>query len=150
LALDESILSDFVTESKGLLEELTTVVDSLEDASGEFPEELLKEFALKIDRIMGAVKTLVQMDDVPAGQENQGLVSIGKLAEVCKSLGYKAADKKNPALMPFFAAFWAETIEVIGELLDNFQNKEKTAEICKTFPLVLQNRLKWLLSKIEQ
>lgn len=139
-----------MTESKGLLEELSTVVESLEGTAGAFPEELLKEFALKIDRIMGAVKTLAQMDDVAPGQENQGLVSIGKLAEVCKSLGYKAADKKNPTLMPFFAAFWAETIEVIGDLLDNLKDKAKTAEICQTFPGVLQNRLKWLLSKIDQ
>jgi hypothetical protein len=150
LALDQSILSDFVTESKSLLEDLSTVVASLEAESPDFPEEDLKDFALKIDRIMGAVKTIVQLDDAPAGRENQGLIAIGKLAEACKSLGYKAAEKKKAALMPFFAAFWAETIELISELLDHVDNREKTAELVKTHSPVLQNRLKWLLSKIDQ
>jgi hypothetical protein len=150
LALDPSILSDFIAESKGLLGELSDLVSKLEEQSAQFPEETLKEFALKIDRIMGAVKTIAQMNASEAGQENAGLAAIGKLAEICKALGYKAAEKKRAELMPFFAAFWSDTIEVISDLLDHFSNPEKVAEIVKNFPAVLQNRLKWLQTKIEQ
>ncbi len=145
MSLDSTILKDFADESKQLLKELETVVERLEVATGTFPEELLTEFAQKIDRIMGAAKTLQLMDP-----SHLGLASIGKLAELCKSIGYKAAEKKNLSLMPFFAAFWAETIETIDELLDQLQNLARTREIAESFPKVLQNRLAWLKARIEK
>jgi len=145
--LDEEILVEFVTESKGLLAELTSVVEMIETASEDpgapFPEELLREFAQKIDRIMGAAQTMDMMDE-----GNPVLAAIGRLAQGCKTIGYQAAEKKKTALLPFFAAFWVETIEVVGELLDHANSSDEVGEILKSFSPVLEKRLVWLQSKI--
>ena len=145
--LDEEILEEFVVESKGLLAELTTVVEQIEaaseDSSKAFPEELLREFAQKIDRIMGAAKTIEVMDE-----GNLVLGAIGQLSETCKAMGYQAAEKKRTALLPFFAAFWMETIEVVGELLECANSTEEAGAILQSFSPVLQKRLTWLQSKI--
>lgn len=144
--IDPEILNEFRAESKGLLAELQQVVEKLEavECSSAFPESLLTEFAQKIDRIMGAVKTMSLLE--PA---HKGFSSIGKLAELCKTIGYKAAEKKNTAMLPIFSAFWADTIEVIESLLKCIEDPEETQKIAKEFLPVLSQRLAWLKSKIE-
>jgi hypothetical protein len=144
--IDPEILNEFRAESKGLLEELQGVVEKLEEteATSVFPEALLTEFAQKIDRIMGAVKTMALLEP-----GHEGFISIGKLAELCKSIGYKAAEKKNTAMLPIFSAFWADTIEVIESLLKCIESPEETHKIAQSFPPVLAQRLAWLKSKIE-
>lgn len=144
--IDPEILNEFRAESKGLLEELQQVVEKLEEveATSVFPEALLTEFAQKIDRIMGAVKTMAVLEP-----NHEGFAAIGKLAELCKIIGYKAAEKKNTAMLPIFSAFWADTIEVIENLLKCIESKEETHKIAQSFPPVLARRLAWLKSKIE-
>ncbi len=144
--IDPEILNEFRTESKGLLTELQELVEKLEevDSASVFPEGLLTEFAQKIDRIMGAVKTMALLE--PA---HEGFASIGKLAELCKAIGYKAAEKKNTSMLPIFSAFWADTIEVIEGLLKCIENPDETRKIAQSFPPVLAQRLAWLKSKIE-
>lgn len=111
---------------------------------GKFPADLLRDFSQKIDRIMGAAKTMsLEAPDHP------GFQRMGKLAELCKILGYKAAERQVPALIPIFAAFWADTIEVTKNLLDAVEDLAKTDEISKAFPRVLQKRLEWLASKVD-
>jgi hypothetical protein len=144
VSLDSDILNDFKGETNGLLAQLEVVTQALEDHQGDFPDALLEEFAQKIDRVMGAAKTLSLMD--PA---HQGLQRIGHLAEICKSIGYKAAEKRAVTLVPFFAAFWADTIEVIASLTATIEDAEKNAQIAKTFSEVLQKRLEWLGEKLD-
>ncbi len=104
-----------------MLEELIDVVDQIETSQGEFPSKLLEEFSQKIDRIMGAAKTL---------------------------LGYQAASKRVLALLPLFAAFWADTIEVIQDLLGALEDSDQSEQIAKSFSAVLQKRLEWLAAKV--
>jgi len=141
--LDKDIVEGFRQESNALLAELIDVVDRIEMSKGEFPSKLLEEFSQKIDRIMGAAKTLV----VSFGA-HPGLERIGKLSELCKALGYQAASKKVTALLPLFAAFWAETIEVIQDLLAALEDSGRSEQIAKSFSAVLQKRLEWLAGKV--
>ncbi|MDR3606922.1 MAG: hypothetical protein P4M08_06020 [Oligoflexia bacterium] len=144
MVIDSDILSEFRAESNGLLKELKEIVSRLETETGRFPEKLLTEYAQKIDRIMGAAKTIGVLDP-----DHIGLKSIGTLAELCKSIGYKAATKRQPALMPFFAAFLSDTIEVIESLVKNLDDTEASRIIASEFSSILQGRLAWLKSKVE-
>ena len=144
MKINQEILGFFREESAQVLAELMIVVEKLESSRGAFPSPLMEEFSQKIDRIMGASKTIGL--DAP---NHLGLQRIGKLAELCKIMGYKAADKKSSALLPIFAAFWSDTIEVIEELLGALEDDQKTQQIVKSFSAVLQKRLEWLMAKIE-
>ncbi len=146
LDLDPEIINGFKAESNQLLQELTEAVDKLEDSAlgEEFPSTLLEEFSQKVDRIMGAAKTISMM-----APGHEGLVRIGKLSEVCKHVGYKAAERKEVLLLPLFAAFWSDVIEVIQNLLNVLEDDAKTAQISQQFSPVLQKRLEWLASKLK-
>ena len=144
--LDQDILKGFKEESTSLLKELLGIIEKIESTDQKsFPANLLTDFAQKIDRIMGAAKTICM--EVP---EHMGLQKIGKLAELCKIIGYQAAESKNTALLPIFTAFWADTIEVMESLLTAFENEQQTAEITQSFSGILQKRLEWLMTRVEQ
>lgn len=143
--MDLEILKGFQQETNKILKELGPIIDVLEEGdSANFPTEPLKEFAQKIDRIMGAAKTLAGLDD----PEHQGLKRIGLITELCKTLGYKAAELQKTELLPLFAAFWADTLEVVGDLTDVVEDPAKTQTISSQFSLVLQKRLRWLADKV--
>lgn len=141
--IDADILADFQTESKAILQELTEVVEKLEDSDGDFPTTELQTFSQRIDRIMGAAKTMLMMDS-----QHQGMQRIAGIAEICKQLGYKAAEAKASDLIPIFAAFWADTIDVMTELVDCVEDATECARISHSSAQVLQNRLQWLAQKI--
>ena len=143
--LDKDIIVDFQTEAKGLLKELTEVVEKLEEPGNAFPAQELEQFAQRIDRIMGAAQTLNQLDP-----QNEGLKRIGSIAQICKQLGYKAAEYKTAALIPLFAAFWADVLEVMEELIDSLEDDKGSRELAESFSSVLQKRLAWLGQKIQQ
>lgn len=141
--LDSEIVKGFQDETSQIVAELNSVVEGLEDAEGEFPAKLLEEFAQKIDRIMGTAKTLSV--EAPS---HQGLRLIGKLGEICKATGYKAAQGRVTLLLPVFAAFWADTIEVIDETVANLNDESKVNQLTQKFSPVLQKRLEWLARKV--
>jgi hypothetical protein len=143
--IDSDILADFQAETKGLLAELEDVVEKLEEQVTVFPAGELEQFAQRIDRIMGAAQTLAQFD-----ASHQGLKRIGGIAQLCKKLGYTASQLKLPALVPIFAGFWADTLEVLGELVDAVGDEAKTKQLTDSFSSVLQNRLTWLSEKVQK
>lgn len=143
--LDKEIVDGFREEANQLMAELTAVIEQLETPSVDFPSALMAEFAQKIDRIMGAAKTISLMDP-----DHMGLVRIGSLAEICKRLGYQAAETKNPKLVPIFAAFWADVIETIQGMLDTLGDATACAGIAKSFGGVLQKRLEWLAKQVSK
>lgn len=110
-----------------------------------FPSKELADFAQKIDRVMGTAQTMLQFD---AG--HQGLQRIGAIAQLCKKLGYKASEFKMPGLVPIFAAFWADTLEVLGELVDAVGDEARTKQLADSFASVLQNRLTWLSDRVQK
>lgn len=142
--LDMDILRSFEEESRQLLVELTDVLTRIEASKGDFPAALFDEFAQKIDRIMGSAKTIGV--HVP---NHEGLIAIGKMAELCKYVGYKAAEKKDPRVVPICAAFWADTLENMTTLMNHLEDPPKSAEVAKGFTEVLQSRLKWLAGHLK-
>lgn len=141
--LDPEIVEGFKEETTQLMQELTQVVEKLEDQSDEFPSALLEEFAQKIDRIMGTAKTLSQMDP-----GHEGLVILAKFGELCKATGYKAAASKCVPLVPIFAAFWADTVDTIEDIVKNFEDEEKIKKITQEFSPVIHKRLEWLAKQV--
>lgn len=141
---DSEILEAFKEETRQLLTELNTVVEKLEEwDSEEFPGKLLEEFAGKVDRIMGTAKTL--LEDNPT---NKGLLLMGKLGELCKATGYKAAEAKILTLIPLFAAFWADTVEVIDLVIKCVELDDEVQKVATQSGTLLQTRLQWLAKQI--
>jgi hypothetical protein len=143
--IDNDILSDFQKEAKGLLNELEPIVEKLEEVEEGFPSNELAQFAQRIDRIMGAAETLNQLDT-----NHQGLKRIGAIARLCKGLGYKAAELKTSELIPIFAAFWADTLEVLSGLIDAIADEAKSKSLADSSAKILQGRLDWLAAKVEK
>ncbi len=143
MAIDQEIIESFLVETKGLITELSVIVEKIEDSDGSDAPELLSEFAQKIDRIMGAAKTIATLDP-----EHEGLSRIGKIAEICKHMGYRAAETKKWALLPFFAGFWADVLNTVQELVDCLDDKTRTAEAVAESH-VLQDRLKVLAKNVD-
>jgi hypothetical protein len=143
--LDIEIVESFQEECRKIIAELTAVVEQLEEsADAGFPASLLSDFSQKIDRIMGAAQTLSMADP-----ENGCLIRIGKIAELCKRVGYKAAEQKNPKLLPIFTAFWADTIEVMEELVESIRDQAEAERVAASYSKVLQGRLEWLSKQVQ-
>lgn len=141
--IDQEILAGFQEEAKVLLSELEVVVESLEEGGDEFPVAELETFAQRIDRIMGAADTISMLEP-----GHPGLTRIGAIARLCKSTGYRAAASQKPELVPLFAAFWADTVEVLGELIDAADDEKRSAALAEASSKTLLNRLTWLSEKV--
>jgi hypothetical protein len=143
MVLDQEIIESFTDEANAIVEDLRLVVEKLEDHQGQFPRDLLEEFANKADRLMGTCQTFAAM------YPNQNIfIQIGKFGELCKATGYKAAAIQNDGLVPIFAAFWADTIDIIAELCQNIGNEDKLKLVTQSYIPVLQKRLTWLAQQI--
>lgn len=116
-----------------------TISEATADGT-KFPAEELKEFAQKIDRVMGAAKNM--------GLESSGIVFVAKVSEACKTMGYQAVALQRVNLVPIFAAFWAETIEILSEVVAGLTDPKATAARVGTHSSRLQSRLAWLASRV--
>ena len=144
LDMDNSILIEFRSESKEILKELEGVLELLEkDASSQGNTNLV-QFSQRIDRIMGASQTIAMM--LP---DHPGLKEMGKIASLCKAMGYKAAEMDAPQLMPLFSAFWTDSVEVLSDIVDNLENAKEVERIVGDFVPSVRKRLEWLSAKIQ-
>lgn len=145
--MDKDIVDGFKEESKQILGELEQILSKLEDsptdAKAEFPATLLADFSQRIDRIMGTVQTLLM--EAP---NHFGLKRIAQISELCKKLGYTASISKRKELIPIFSGFWADTVEVVAELVDAVEDDKASERIAKEFSSIVQGRLEWLAKKI--
>lgn len=143
MELDKDIIESFQEESNGLINELRDIIEALEDHKGDFPKNLLEDFANKADRIMGTAKTFETMCP-----DQKIFVQIGKFGELCKATGYKASTMNSNALVPIFAAFWADTVDIMEDLCSNIGNEQKLQDVTKSYIPILQKRLVWLAQQI--
>lgn len=143
MELDKEIIDTFQEETNGLISELRGVVEKLEDHEGSFPKELLEEFANKADRIMGTAKTFESMYP-----DHRAFMHIGKFGELCKATGYKAGVLNNMGLIKIFAAFWADTLDIVENLCKNIGNQASLNGVMSTDIPLLQKRLTWLAQQI--
>ncbi|MEN9723962.1 MAG: hypothetical protein RJB38_1948 [Pseudomonadota bacterium] len=126
------------------MRELEENITRLETPDPQAYSNELNQFAQKIDRIMGAAQTLSL--EAPG---HLGLQRIGQIAALCKTLGYRAMTMNTLTLLPFFAAFWADTVEVLTELVDQSHDAEESTRIANSFSGVVLKRLEWLDSKLQ-
>lgn len=143
LELDKEIIDGFREEANIIIGELRGITGKLEDAESEFPKALLEEFANKTDRLMGTASTFdTNYPGYPVFNQ------IRSLSELCKATGYKASVLNNQSLVPIFAAFWEDTLDILEELIANVDDHEKLKEVTKNFLPTLQKRLVWLAQQI--
>lgn len=141
--VDKEIINSFQQEANALLEELREVIDRLEEKTDNFPKDLLEEFGNKTDRIMGTANTFSKMCP---GQPI--FIQMGKFCELCKVTSYKAATLNNILLIPIFAAFWADTVDILQDLVTHVESPKKVREVTRGYVPVLQKRLVWLAGQI--
>lgn len=143
MELDIEIVESFKEEAKEVLTQLEEVVEKLEENEGEFPRVLLEDFANKTDRIMGTANTFYQQYP-----EHEVFKLLGNFGALCKATGYKASTLNHLGLIPIFAAFWADTLEIMGQMVENIEKPENLTQISKKSAPVLHKRLTWLAEQI--
>ncbi len=143
MTIDSEIIESFKAEAKVILTELEAVIDELEDNSESFPRALLEDFGNKTDRIMGTANTFYSQYP-----EHDVFKQIGNFGALCKATSYKASTLNHVGLIPIFAGFWADTIEIMKELCDNVDHSQKIIEINKKNAPLIQRRLTWLAEQI--
>ncbi len=143
MELDNEIVGIFKEEAKEVLTELEEVVEKLEESEGEFPRALLEDFANKTDRIMGTANTFYHQYP-----EHEVFKQLGNFGALCKATGYKAATLNHLGLIPIFAGFWADTLEIMSQMVENIENQESLTRISKESAPVLHKRLTWLVEQI--
>ncbi len=142
--MDPEILKFFMEETSQLLQDLEGVLERIEEAGEErFPEAELREFAQKIDRVMGAAKTL---DAETPG--SPGVAFVANVCEACKGMGYQAAALKRGNLIPVFVGFWAETLEILTEVTAALNDPRAAAAAVASHSSRLQARLAWLAERV--
>jgi hypothetical protein len=139
----KQILEDFKQESTQLLTELSSVVEKLEYWQGPFPKLELVDFAMKVDKILAASKKIKNY--MPG---HNGFKAIGEIAAVCKYLGHKANEKPNPALVPVLAAFWADSVDYLQDLVEAIDKPRDSDKVVKKVGDVLVKRLEWAVRKM--
>lgn len=138
--LNQRILTEFLEETKKLLSEMEGIVEKLDGRVNDgFPVQLLSDFANRIDRIMGALKTFIAMDSDLAH-----LQPLAILAEMCKRTGYQAARLGIPEIIPLIASFWADVIDLFNKILEAAHSPEEVHKIARGIAPVLEKRLYWL------
>jgi hypothetical protein len=142
MILDTEMIETFQEEAKEIIQELHEIVERLEDHKGPFPKGLLEEFANKADRIMGTAKTFESM-----APDHKVFQQLGKFGELCKATGYKASVLNIDSLIPIFAAFWADTLDIMSDLVSIAGEADPTDKM-SSFAPVLHKRLTWLAKQI--
>ena len=143
MTIDTEIIDSFKSEAKDILNELEAVIEELEEHTEGFPRNLIEDFGNKTDRIMGTANTFFAQYP-----EHEVFKQIGNFGALCKATGYKASTLNNSGLIPIFAGFWADTIEIMKELSENVDHPEKIVEINKKNAPLIHRRLTWLAEQI--
>ena len=129
----KEVVEEFCDESDKLCEQLLDHVDDLEEDPTN--NEILELFGQKIDRIMGAAKSL-EADKT------------GKLCELSKKIGYKASQSHDEALLTLVQATLADSVEILQTLIKSIRTEgvEKTDDINLS---AFIKRLYWVTEKFK-
>lgn len=127
----KEIVDGFCEEARGLLEELEQILEEIEDSpSSSFKFE---EFGQKIDRIMGAAKSI-------------DAIKTGKICELGKVLSYKAAQSNDETLNGLVCSSLFDALDIVEKLIESIEAKSE--EDGGSISLeAFTGRLKWLSEK---
>lgn len=139
----DEILKDFKEESKGLVVEMTDILD---DVEGEFANRnRLEQYGQLVDRIMGGAQSL----EMALEQESAVLSQIGKYAEICKAVGYKASQiDDNEQFFDVVVAFLLDATEALELMLGVFATEEES-KIKNLLNETFLDRVKWISSQFK-
>jgi chemotaxis protein histidine kinase CheA len=126
------IIQEFCQETNSIIDELVPILETLEADPGNFKS--LEVFGQKVDRIMGAAKSLE-------------LNKMGIVTEFCKTISYKTAQSKNLDLIKVVVAFLFDAVEIIKEMIASLE-KGETEEINPVFLKTVISRLEFISSKL--
>ncbi len=137
--LDNEILSDFVLESKQIVDE---ILEILEEAEGDFSKvSTLEQYGQKVDRIMGAAKSVAMM-----APEDHPIHWVADYAAVCKSVGYKTSQiKDNKDFYDICVGLLLDATENLAELMDHLD--QTVQDLRARVPEAFLTRLKWVAEK---
>ncbi len=128
----DEIVQEFCQESRLILNELDSLLDGLELNPSDFKS--LEVFGQKVDRIMGAAKSLE-------------FHQMGIISEFCKTISYKSAQSKNTDLVIIVVAFLFEAVEVLKDMFNNLE-ANKPAELEPAFIKTILSRLEFITGRL--
>ena len=134
MELDPEIRKEFCQESYGLISDLSTVLEELEEDLDN--RKLLEEFGQKIDRMMGAAKSLE-------------LEEMGVICELGKVIGYKSCQIEGDVdLISVVVAILFDTLDILTEMVKDLE-KEVKKEAGTLHLEKFVSRLRWLAEKFK-
>lgn len=137
----DEIVIDFKSESKGLIQQMLQVLNGIE---GDFEQkQKLENFGQLVDRIMGGAETLSMVIE-----NNEQVVTIGKYAQLCKVVGYKASQVDKETFFDIVVAFLMDASEMLGQIVENL-GTEKEVDLKTALPKTFLDRLKWIADRFD-
>ena len=130
--MDEEIVREFCFEARGILSELAPLLEDLELNPKNF--KALENFGQKVDRIMGAAKSLE-------------FHQMGTISEFCKTISYKSAQCKSTELVVIVVAFLFEAVEILNQMIDNLEHN-KPAELEPATIKIILSRLEFINGRL--
>ena len=128
----DELLQEFCLETNTIISDLESLLEKLEENPSDF--QLLETFGQKVDRIMGAAKSLEYL-------------TIGTITEFCKSISYKAAQSKNTELVIIVVAFLFEAVEALKEMSKTLSTSGQE-QLDSTISKTIFSRLEFISQKL--
>jgi hypothetical protein len=138
----DEILQEFKRESHELVQHLLAI---LEQAEGDFTKvRSLETYGQIVDRIMGGAQTLAALDT-----RLKTVHTIGKYAELCKSIGYKGSQiADNEELYHVTVGLLLDGTEMLDRMVDSLDDHAgKTMDDFVTSHFL--ERLIWLAAQFD-
>lgn len=136
MILDESILKEFVQESKSLISESLEILEEVEGNPSQIKK--LEIYGNSVDRIMGGAKNLALM-----AEPTHPIHFIGDYCALCKAVGYKSSQiVNNPDFLMICVALLLDATETLSDMVNKIASPEKVGAttLSKTF----LDRLQWV------
>lgn len=136
MSIDNEIISQFIQESKDLIDPL---LGMLEDLEGTEPNpSQIADYGNKVDRVMGGAKNLALM--VP---ETHPIHTIGNYTALCKAVAYKASKiDNNDQLYRVSLAFLIDATEILVSIVEELEKDPNDFKL--SFSETFIERLRWI------
>ena len=134
--LDESILKEFVAESKSLIAQSLEILEEVECEPTKV--KLLETFGNNVDRIMGGAKSLALMVD-----SKHPLHFVADYCALCKAVGYKSSQIiRNESFLMICVALLLDATETLKSMIDKLETDDpfERGVLSHTF----LDRLRWI------
>lgn len=139
MMLDESILKDFIDESKSLILQSLEILEEVEQDPSQIKK--LEVFGNNVDRIMGGAKNLAIMVE-----PDHPLYFISDYCALCKAVGYKSAQiKNNDGFLTICVALLLDATETLNDMVTKISQTDIKFKNLLTQTFL--DRLNWVSSQ---